>query len=186
MYFNDDAGKQDGYSSQVKGNWIGNIAWGFYGTHGGTGNFDGDGDLSDNPLLDYIFEKNVSRSAEGGSTPDSQFRVAPDADEFIFDVEKGDVAWASGAIAVPDSLYRDSAPDWWCQEACDWEGETGIGAFGDDFDETLCKLPAQIRQEAGTCTPLTASSPSFQGGSISGGSLSWSDQIWMMLQKAAN
>jgi arylsulfatase A-like enzyme len=61
----------------------------------------------------------------------------------------------------PDpSMYRDdaTAPDWWCQEACEWDHD-GIGAFGDTFTSfdtgpTLCKLPAQIRFESGTCTPM--------------------------------
>ncbi len=53
----------------------------------------------------------------------------------------------------PTSLYQGSAPSWWCEEACEWS-QAGIGAFGDDFGGTLCKLPAQIRFEGGTCTPL--------------------------------
>ncbi len=62
-----------------------------------------------------------------------------------------DPSWSG---TYPTSFYRKSAPTWWCQEACAWD-QTGIGAFGDDFDATLCKLPAQIRYEGGTCTPLS-------------------------------
>jgi len=69
-------------------------------------------------------------------------------------------------LNVPTSLYLSSAPDIWCQEtvsnggeACDWDAQSGIGAFGDDLDTTLCKLPAQINYEisqgmGGTCTPI--------------------------------
>jgi hypothetical protein len=52
----------------------------------------------------------------------------------------------------PTSLYRTSTPSWWCEEACSWSPQ-GIGAFGDDWNAGLCKLPAQIRAEGGTCTP---------------------------------
>jgi hypothetical protein len=62
-----------------------------------------------------------------------------------------DPSWAGETY--PTSFYRSSAPSWWCQEACAWD-QSGIGAFGDDFGATLCKLPAQIRHEGGTCTPL--------------------------------
>jgi hypothetical protein len=63
---------------------------------------------------------------------------------------------------IPFSLYFTSVEDWeaqtgatWCQEACDFEDvHNGIGAWGDDMGGTTCKLPAQIRDEAGTCTPL--------------------------------
>lgn len=58
---------------------------------------------------------------------------------------------------IPHSLYRPSrrAPSWWCQEACSWSDvHAGIGAWGDDFSGPLCKLPAQIRAEGGTCTAV--------------------------------
>ena len=59
----------------------------------------------------------------------------------------------------PTSLYRTSAPSWWCQEACPWSPQ-GIGAFGDDFASgSICKLPAEIRATGGTCTPLAGGSP---------------------------
>ena len=54
--------------------------------------------------------------------------------------------------AVPTSFYRDSKPSWWCDEACPWDGETGIGAWGDDFGGVLCKLPAEILKDGTTCT----------------------------------
>lgn len=61
-----------------------------------------------------------------------------------------DVSWSG---SYPTSLYRTTVPSWWCEEACPWD-QTGIGAFGDDFSGTLCKLPAQIRAESGACTPV--------------------------------
>jgi hypothetical protein len=58
-------------------------------------------------------------------------------------------------LDFPNTLYRTRSepPSWWCQEACSWDSD-GIGAFGDNFSGALCKLPAQIRAESGTCTPL--------------------------------
>lgn len=76
-------------------------------------------------------------------------------------VSSPDASWTGD---YPTSLYRTSVPSWWCQEACAWD-QTGIGAFGDDFGGTLCKLPAQIRYEAETCTAI-ARGP---GGSLGGG-----------------
>jgi len=64
--------------------------------------------------------------------------------------------------SIPHSLYRVSTtpPTWWCEEACDWSDvRAGIGAFGDDWSVPLCKLPAQIRSEGGTCTPSGNVSP---------------------------
>jgi len=67
----------------------------------------------------------------------------------------GSSSWTGN---YPISLYRTSKPSWWCQETvsnggqvCDWDAR-GIGAFGDNFNGTLCKLPAQVRFEGGTCT----------------------------------
>ncbi len=65
---------------------------------------------------------------------------------------------SSWSGAYPTSLYRTQAPNWWCQEACPWS-PGGIGAFGDDFGTSLCKLPAQIRVEGGTCTPPSIDVP---------------------------
>jgi hypothetical protein len=60
-----------------------------------------------------------------------------------------------GGVTIPTSLFLSSAPSWWCQEACPWSSE-GIGALGDDMSRpaALCKIPAQIRYEGGSCTPL--------------------------------
>jgi hypothetical protein len=70
-------------------------------------------------------------------------------------ISKPDASWNG---AYPVSLYRASAPSWWCQEACPWTA-AGIGAFGDDFGGPLCKLPAEIRVSGGVCTPLSGGSP---------------------------
>jgi hypothetical protein len=59
-------------------------------------------------------------------------------------------------LAIPDSLFLPGVPSWWCQEACAFD-ETGIGALGDNWNTSLCKLPAQIREEGGTCTPVSGS-----------------------------
>jgi hypothetical protein len=69
-------------------------------------------------------------------------------------VASPDASWDGD---YPTSLYRTTAPSWWCQEACAWS-QDGIGAFGDNFGGTLCRLPAQIRYEegAGGCTALDA------------------------------
>ncbi len=62
-------------------------------------------------------------------------------------------SWKS--LNVPSSLiYLAGPPDYWCQEACSFEAQSGIGAFGDSTG-SMCKLPAQIWAEGGTCTPLT-------------------------------
>jgi hypothetical protein len=70
-------------------------------------------------------------------------------------------AW--DADVVPHSLYRATTPPiWWCSEleTCDWNDvHRGIGAWGDDFGGILCKLPAQIMAEGGTCTPVAAPAP---------------------------
>jgi len=65
---------------------------------------------------------------------------------------------ASWSGAYPTSLYRTTAPTWWCQESCAWS-QRGIGAFGDDFSVGVCKLPAQIRSEGGVCTPIGGATP---------------------------
>lgn len=66
-------------------------------------------------------------------------------------------SWSNDQI--PHSLYRTTKPPtWWCQEACVWDDvHQGIGAWGDDHTDTLCKLPAQIMAEGGTCTAVPGS-----------------------------
>jgi hypothetical protein len=63
-------------------------------------------------------------------------------------------AW--NALSIPDSLFLTDVPAWWCQEACAFD-QSGIGALGDNWNTGLCKLPAQIREEGGTCTPVSGS-----------------------------
>jgi len=66
-------------------------------------------------------------------------------------------SWSTDQI--PHSLYRSATPPtWWCQEACAWDDvHQGIGAWGDNYSASLCKLPAQIMAEGGTCTPMAGS-----------------------------
>jgi hypothetical protein len=77
---------------------------------------------------------------------------------------KGENYQGSGAPAawdgfvIPDSLYLTAVPDWWCQEACPF-GQDGIGAFGDAAGSAYCRLPAQIRYEGRTCTPMGGPGP---------------------------
>jgi hypothetical protein len=73
---------------------------------------------------------------------------------FVGDNQQGAAAppaWST--FQLPPSLFLNEVPGWWCQEACRFD-EKGIGALGDDFSQPLCKLPAQIRFESGTCTPV--------------------------------
>ena len=139
-----NSSKDPGAPTQVSGNWIGNTVNRFRGAL--------DSSRFDLRTVDEHIGRNVARSSVtfGDSSNEANIRIG----------ENGpDPTWAS--LAIPDSLYRSSVPSWWCEEACDWAGETGIGAFGDDFDNSanLCKLPAQIRSEGGTCTPLGGQQP---------------------------
>ena len=64
-------------------------------------------------------------------------------------------AWSS--VNAPNSLVYSAPPSWWCQESCPFDGNTGIGAFGDDFtngEASLCMLPAERWAKGLTCTPL--------------------------------
>jgi len=53
-------------------------------------------------------------------------------------------------VDFPASLYRSEAPAWWCQESGPFPN---IGAPSDRVG-SYSRLPAQIRLEGGTCTPL--------------------------------
>ena len=57
------------------------------------------------------------------------------------------------SVTYPASLVLSAAPSWWCQEACAWS-DTSYGA-GETTGSSMCKLPAQILAERGTCTPLS-------------------------------
>ena len=94
--------------------------------------------------------------------------------------DRAPATWSGDTI--PPSLYRSTTPPtWWCQESCSWaDVHAGIGAWGDDFNaSSLCKLPAQILFEGGTCTPVPGSGysgppaggvPGSGGGSTGGSS----------------
>ena len=69
-------------------------------------------------------------------------------------------SWSS--VNVPDSLVYSQAPSWWCEESCPFDGNTGIGAFGDDFsggEASLCMLPAERWAKGLTCTPISGGTP---------------------------
>lgn len=56
-------------------------------------------------------------------------------------------------MSVPHSFYRNNEPPWWCTESCDWDDiHTGIGAWGDDFDGTLCEIPAKRAYDGDACS----------------------------------
>lgn len=59
----------------------------------------------------------------------------------------------------PVSMILSRAPSWWCQEACAWSDTAGPGAAEANTGAPLCKLPAQILSEGGTCTPLNLPRP---------------------------
>jgi hypothetical protein len=121
-------------------NAIGNIVRNFSWGNGGA--FDG-------PIPDAWIERNVYRNvmlltSRAENLNNAQGNSAP-------------TDWST--FNVPDSLYRTAPPSWWCSEACSWQGESGIGAFGDDFDQPLCSLPATLRYQGATCS-AQPSSPS--------------------------
>jgi hypothetical protein len=139
--------------------------------------FDTDGPADD----DVWVERTIVRGCDAGNceeTARSSLNLEPGANTTtVTNLEAANSdggAWSG--FTGPDSLYRSSAPSWWCQEACDWDLLTGIGAFGDDItpgsEASLCKLPSKIIDEAGTCTAMDASSTAtISGGSLLGGSI---------------
>ncbi len=68
----------------------------------------------------------------------------------VFDQDTVPTGWDT--LDIPTSFYLSSEPDWWNDDVdgalCEWDHD-GIGSFGDDFSGDLCKLPAQVRCEAG-------------------------------------
>jgi hypothetical protein len=123
------------------------------------------GDPSSNTLskvVDHIWvEKNAWRANPGNLTVGTSNNYSCGVSENDScpgtnkNVSSPDASWNG---SYPASLYRTSVPTWWCHEACPW-GQDGIGAFGDDFGGALCKLPAQIRYEGGTCTAVSEPPP---------------------------
>jgi hypothetical protein len=123
---------QAGEISTPSVNAIGNIVRHF--SWGNGGNFDA-------TIPDAWLERNVYRST---------LNLTPNAQNVQnHNGETAPAAW-SGFYA-PDSLYRNARPLWWCDEACLWQGQAGIGAFGDDFSQRLCSLPAQLRAARQAC-----------------------------------
>jgi hypothetical protein len=58
-------------------------------------------------------------------------------------------------LEPPASLYRSGAPSWWCAESGPFPN---IGAFSDSA-ASYSRLPAQIRLEGGSCTPVGSPPP---------------------------
>ena len=137
-----------GVAPQLIGNWVGNHANAFQKLLGGA-------DFDSRNTESWI-ERNVIRSDKFDLKPHSTTSCGTGAGDSCPGTNVVESNQSIDLANVPDSFYRSSAPSWWCQEACSWEGETGIGAFGDDFNQPLCKLPAQIRAEGGVCTPLNS------------------------------
>lgn len=137
--------------------------------------FDGEGN-ADSPIVTNMHvEKNMFRNTDTCTNdptpnrcgfhqdtprPDTSCGTAEgpgDCSGGTGDNAGGDAAPASWASdVIPHSLYRPgTAPSWWCQEACEWDDvHNGIGAWGDDFGDDLCELPAQIMAEGNPCTPV--------------------------------
>lgn len=65
---------------------------------------------------------------------------------------------APQAGVYPPSLVLSRPPKWWCREACPWT-DTSYGSAEANSGGALCKLPAQIRYEGRTCTPLSVGVP---------------------------
>jgi hypothetical protein len=119
---------------------------------------------ADKYTTNFWLEKNVAVDAFTLQTPEpttdcgdgsGPAGCAEDPADFFGENYVGSSAPAAwNGFRIPDSLYLNAPPDWWCQEACDF-GPNGIGALGD----SSCRLPAQIRYEGGTCTPLSGQPP---------------------------
>jgi hypothetical protein len=120
----------------------------------------------DNTTTNFHFELNTARTGIRLTGPEPTTNCADGAGNrcnnaagagFIgrnFVGAAAPVAW--NGISIPDSLFLTGVPSWWCREACPFD-ESGIGALGDNWNAGLCKLPAQIREEGGTCTPVSGS-----------------------------
>lgn len=172
-------------------NWIGNTASFFMRTAACVNGFPGCLNTAhdiDNQVVSMHVEKNLYRDPMGfqidspdpttncgsgvGACPSSNPGASPSLGTNV-EGKKAPVSWKNDSI--PHSLYRPATPPtWWCQEACSWSNvHAGIGAWGDDFTAaSLCKLPAQILAEGGTCTPVPGSgyTPPPGGGTPPGGS----------------
>ena len=83
---------------------------------------------------------------------------AGDGSNYLDDTYLGNVLSTSAvtvtsSAAYPPSFLLSGPPSWWCQEACSWLDTAGPGAAEANTGGALCKTPAQILHEGGTCTP---------------------------------
>ncbi|MDP6977029.1 MAG: hypothetical protein QF570_00290 [Myxococcota bacterium] len=100
---------------------------------------------------------------DAGPNPTSHY---PDAFEGDM-IDTRPAAWASTnwptTLAYDRQIEADAswtAPDWWCQESGPFHN--GMGAPADNLNggnPNYSKLPAQIRMEGGTCTPVNSNRP---------------------------
>jgi cysteine-rich repeat protein len=115
------------------------------------------GDHTPAYVSDMWIEKNIFHNGQLRIWSSSQ---GPNPTTNNIDNHSAEAAPASwGTFAFPASLYRTEAPPWWCQESGPFPN---IGAPVDNRNggsPVLSKLPAQIRAEGGTCTPLDAAPP---------------------------
>ncbi len=175
-------------------NWIGNTSTYYLNSPNCNGGFpdclSGTHDMDAN-VTNMHLEKNIFRNNDTCNGDPSSGRCGFHLDSPVSSTScgtangPGDCAGGTGSNAggnsapggwagddVPHSLYRVSSqpPIWWCEEACSWENvHAGVGAWGDNFGGQLCKLPAQILAEGGTCTASAGSSGGDGGGGDGGG-----------------
>lgn len=79
---------------------------------------------------------------------------------FVVDEEVDDASSSWAAVTLPASLWALTEAAWetatgatWCSESCSYaDPQAGLGALGDDFGGTLCKLPAQRRFDGESCS----------------------------------
>jgi len=128
---------------QMLGNWVGNNVYEIAKQLGGT--------VFDERLRYAWIERNIGRSAIR-LQPAATTSCGTGVGDNCLGTNRSGINGPLNVTNVPDSFYRSAEPPWWCEEACTWQAESGIGAFGDDFSKPLCKIPAQIRAEGGLCT----------------------------------
>lgn len=163
IFRNEPNGGPDPVHSGLEQVVIGNLAYAFTRRlwcdydNGNCGDFD-------ETMIDLWLERNVAWDTRTGGqyglvleTPEASTACGGDCFQTNAEARRAPEDWAS--LTVPDSLAFRCREHWesatgavWCQEACPWEAHEGIGAFGDDLDQELCQLPAQIAFEGGDCS----------------------------------
>tara|TARA_B100000745_G_scaffold49034_1_gene29361 strand:- start:14542 stop:16764 length:2223 start_codon:yes stop_codon:yes gene_type:complete len=123
--------------------------------------FIGGGSSIDGRSDDMWLERNVYTASNGMPTNNVGLPAAqPNRTTRISNYNASSVPLGSqwNSLSLPNTLNENvnGVPDFWCQEtvsnggqACDFALAGGIGALWNGS----CKLPAQVRNEGGTCTP---------------------------------